>query len=125
MIVSLVVKIGAVAFVLALPHDYAIQFQLLGGIWIIKLLPPILLGLYTRSRSAPALLIGWAMGLATGTYMAATQGFATSVYALSVFGITLPGYAALYSVVLNLFLAMALTPVFNLLRPQRLAPADQ
>jgi solute:Na+ symporter, SSS family len=124
-IVSLIVKIGAVAFVLALPHDYAIQFQLLGGIWIIQLLPPILLGLYTRSRSAPALLIGWAMGLATGTYMAATQGFATSVYALSVFGITLPGYAALYSVVLNLFLAMALTPVFNLLRPQRLAPADQ
>ena len=72
-IVSLVVKIGAVVFILALPQAYAIQLQLLGGIWIIQLLPPILLGLYTRSCNAPALLIGWAVGLATGTYMAATQ----------------------------------------------------
>ena len=38
-IVSLVVKIGAVAFILAIPQAYAIQLQLLGGIWIIQLLP--------------------------------------------------------------------------------------
>ena len=44
-IVSLVVKIGAVVFILAIPQAYAIQLQLLGGIWIIQLLPPILLGL--------------------------------------------------------------------------------
>ena len=61
-IVSLVVKVGAVVFILALPQAYAIQLQLLGGIWIIQLLPPILLGLYTRSCNAPALLIGWAVG---------------------------------------------------------------
>ena len=97
-IVSLVVKIGAVLFILSLPQDYAIQLQLLGGIWIIQLLPAILLGLYTRCRNASALLMGWAAGLAIGTYMAATQGFATSVYPLSVLGLTLPGYAALYSV---------------------------
>jgi SSS family solute:Na+ symporter len=124
-IVSLVVKIGAVVFILALPQAYAIQLQLLGGIWIIQLLPSILLGLYTRSRNASALLIGWAAGLGTGTYMAAAQGFASSVYPLSVFGVTLPGYAALYSVVLNLLLALGLTPVFNRLRAQRLAPADR
>jgi solute:Na+ symporter, SSS family len=124
-IVSLVVKIGAVVFILALPQAYAIQLQLLGGIWIIQLLPPILLGLYTRSRSAPALMIGWAAGLATGTYMAATRGFASSVYPLALFGVTLPGYAALYSVVLNLLLALSLTPVFNLLRSRRLAPAGR
>ena len=47
-IVSLVVKIGAVVFILAIPQAYAIQLQLLGGIWIIQLLPPILLGLYTQ-----------------------------------------------------------------------------
>ncbi len=44
-IVSLVVKIGAVAFIIAIPQAYAIQLQLLGGVWIIQLLPPILLGL--------------------------------------------------------------------------------
>jgi SSS family solute:Na+ symporter len=117
-IVSLVVKIGAVVFILAIPQAYAIQLQLLGGIWIIQLLPVILLGLYTRFCSAPALLTGWAAGLAVGTYMAWTQGFASSVYPLSAFGVTLPGYAALYSVLVNFALAIGLTPAFNrLLQP--------
>jgi solute:Na+ symporter, SSS family len=120
-IVSLVVKVGAVVFILALPQDYAIQLQLLGGIWIIQLLPAILLGLYTRSCNAKALLIGWAAGLAIGTYMAATQGFATSVYPLSAFGVTIPGYAALYSVVVNFALAIGLTPFFN----RGLQPTDR
>ncbi len=112
-IVSLVVKVGAVLFILVLPTDYAIQLQLLGGIWIIQLLPAIVLGLYTRSSKAPALLIGWAVGIAIGTYMAATQGFASSVYPLSAFGLTIPGYAALYSVIVNFALAIGLTPLFN------------
>ena len=47
-IVSLVVKVGAVVFILAIPHDYAIHLQLLGGIWIIQLLPP------SCSASTPA-----------------------------------------------------------------------
>ena len=114
-IVSLVVKVGAVVFILALPQAYAIQLQLLGGIWIIQLLPPILLGLYTRSFNAPSLLAGWAVGTLAGTYMAATQSFATSVYPLAIFGITIPGYAALYSVLLNLLVAASLTVAFGLL----------
>src|SRR6476646_3746097 len=112
-IVSLIVKVGAVVFILALPRDYAIQLQLLGGIWIIQLLPAILLGLYTRWCGAQALLVGWVAGLAVGTYMAAVQGFTTSVYPLSAFGITIPGYAALYSVIVNFVLAIAATPLFN------------
>ena len=92
---------------------YAIQLQLLGGIWIIQLLPAILLGLYTRWCNAKAFLVGWAAGLAIGTYMAATQGFASSVYPLSAFGLTIPGYAALYSVIVNFALSIGLTPLFN------------
>jgi solute:Na+ symporter, SSS family len=114
-IVSLIVKVGAVVFILALPQAYAIQLQLLGGIWIIQLLPAVLLGLYTKAFNAPSLLAGWAVGTAIGTYMAATQGFATSIYPLAIFGITLPGYAALYSVVLNLLVVFALSPVFGAL----------
>jgi len=114
-IVSLVVKVGAVVFILALPQAYAIQLQLLGGIWIIQLLPAVLLGLYTKAFNAPALLAGWAIGTAIGTYMAATQGFATSVYPLAIFGVTLPGYAALYSVLVNLLVVFALTPLFGAL----------
>ncbi|MGV1014041.1 MAG: monocarboxylate uptake permease MctP, partial [Methyloceanibacter sp.] len=120
-IVSLVVKIGAVVFILAIPHAYAIQLQLLGGIWIIQLLPPILLGLYTRSFNAMALLAGWAAGTAFGTYMAATQSFTSSIYPLAIFGVTLPGYAALYSVVINFAVACALTPLFDLMAKRRMA----
>ena len=112
-IVSLVVKIGAVVFILAIPQSYAIQLQLLGGIWIIQLLPPILLGLYTRAFNALALLIGWAVGTAIGTYMAATQDFTSSVYPLEILGVTLPGYAALYSVLINFLIVVVLAPVFD------------
>ena len=112
-IVSLVVKIGAVVFILAIPQSYAIQLQLLGGIWIIQLLPPILLGLYTRGFNAMALLAGWVAGTVIGTYMAATQGFTSSVYPLEAFGLTVPGYAALYSVLINFMVAFALAPIFG------------
>jgi len=123
-IVSLVVKAGAVVFILVLPHHYAIHLQLLGGIWIIQLLPAVVLGLFTRFANGWALLIGWAVGTAFGTYMAAVQGFATSIYALSLFGVTLPGYAALYSVVLNFAAALLFTPLFNA-RGQRLEAPSQ
>jgi len=108
------VKVGAVAFILAIPQDYAIQLQLLGGIWMIQLLPPIVLGLYTRGFNPITLLLGWIAGTAIGTYMAATQGFASSVYPLAIFGVTVPGYAALYSVVINLIVAVVLSPLFDL-----------
>jgi solute:Na+ symporter, SSS family len=122
-IVSLVVKVGAVVFILALPQTYAVQLQLLGGIWIIQLLPAMLLGLYTRSFNAPALFIGWAAGITAGTYMAATQGFTSSIYPLTLFGLTVPIYAALYSVVINFVVTIAITPVFNRLARRSVAPA--
>ena len=122
-IVSLVVKIGAVVFILAIPQAFAIQLQLLGGIWIIQLLPPILLGLYTRSFNAAALLTGWGAGIAIGTYMAGTQGFTSSVYPLALFGVTVPGYAALYSVLINFLVAAALTPLFDLMARRGASPA--
>jgi SSS family solute:Na+ symporter len=118
-IVSLVVKVGAVVFIIAIPQSYAIQLQLLGGIWIIQLLPPILLGLYTRGFNSMALLIGWAVGTGVGTYMAATQNFTSSVYPLEVLGVTLPGYAALYSVLINFLAAMLVAPVFDWIRRTR------
>jgi SSS family solute:Na+ symporter len=113
-IVSLVVKVGAVVFILAIPQTYAIQLQLLGGIWIIQLLPPIMLGLFTRSFNPIALLLGWIVGTGIGTYMAATQGFTSSVYPLALFGVTVPGYAALYSVVINFLVAVLMSPLCDL-----------
>src|ERR671933_1578839 len=47
-VASLVVKAGALAFILFLPNKYAIDLQLLGGVWILQTLPAIVFGLFTR-----------------------------------------------------------------------------
>ena len=112
--VSLVVKLGALVFIIFVPLQYAIQLQLLGGIWIIQTLPSVMIGLYTRWFNSWALLIGWAVGTFTGTYMAAAVNFAP-VYPLALDGWTFPGYTALYTLILNLGIAIVLTPVFNAL----------
>jgi SSS family solute:Na+ symporter len=110
---SLVVKLGALVFVIGLPMQYAIELQLLGGILIIQTLPAVLLGLYTRWLNPYALLIGWAAGIGSGAAMAAANGFKISIYPLHIFGLTVPCYAALSSLILNLAVSVALSLVFN------------
>ncbi len=101
-LVSLVVKFGALVFIVFLPQKFAIQLQLLGGVWILQTLPAIVLGLYTGRPHRHALLAGWAAGMATGTWMAWTLGFKSTTYALHAFGATVPGYAGLWAVMVNL-----------------------
>ncbi|MCL2516889.1 MAG: sodium:solute symporter, partial [Microbacteriaceae bacterium] len=69
-LVSLIVKVGALAFVLGLDQSSAINFQLLGGIWILQTFPAIVAGLYTRWFNKWALLVGWAAGILYGTITA-------------------------------------------------------
>jgi SSS family solute:Na+ symporter len=107
-IASLVVKVGALAFVIALPTDYAIDLQLLGGVWILQTLPSIVIGLYTRWFHRTALLAGWAVGMTTGTLMAISQSY-KSIYPLDVFGTTITAYAGVFAVAANLVVAIALT----------------
>jgi SSS family solute:Na+ symporter len=113
-LVSLIVKFGALVFILALPLQYAIQLQLLGGIWISQIIPSVIVGLYTRWFNPWALLIGWGAGIAVGTGMAAAQHFQSAVFPLSVGGFTVPAYAAIYALALNFAVAAVLTPVLNL-----------
>jgi SSS family solute:Na+ symporter len=112
--VSLVVKLGALVFILFVPTQYAIQLQLLGGIWIIQTLPAVMFGAYTRWFNAWALLLGWAAGIYTGTSMAVAAHL-QAAYPLAFGGHTFPGYTAFYTLLLNLAIATVLTPVFNAL----------
>ncbi|HXC57557.1 MAG TPA: sodium:solute symporter [Rhizomicrobium sp.] len=112
-IVSLVVKLGALFFVIELPTSYAIQLQLLGGILIIQTLPAVLFGLYTNKLNPWALLIGWGAGIGSGTAMAYANAFKISIYPLTLFGYTVPCYAALSSLVLNIAVSFALSWLFN------------
>src|SRR6202451_1669821 len=120
---SLIVKVGALVFILFVPTQYAIQLQLLGGIWIIQTLPAVLLGAYTRWFNDWALLVGWAAGTFAGTAMAvATKLTPTFPFALG--GYTFPGYTAFYTIILNLAVAVVLTPLLNGLRARQ-APRDE
>ncbi len=121
-LVSLLVKFGALVFIFTLGTQNALNLQLLGGIWILQTLPAIVIGLYTRFLHRYALLIGWAAGMATGTYMAYTQSsaltshFASSLFPLKLGSYTALGYAALYALIVNLVVSVVLSLIFNVVK---------
>jgi SSS family solute:Na+ symporter len=117
-VVSLVVKFGALVFILFIPTKFAIYLQLLGGIWIIQTLPAVMLGVYTRWFNAWALLVGWAAGTIAGTAMSVAVNL-TPTYPLTIAGFSFPGYTAFYTLILNLVVAIVLTPVFNAVAGRR------
>ncbi|WP_052397797.1 monocarboxylate uptake permease MctP [Streptomyces sp. NRRL F-5123] len=115
--VSLVVKVGALVFVLTMDKTVAINFQLLGGIWILQTVPAIVGGLFTRWFHRWALLAGWAAGMFYGTWKAYEQ----SSPSQSHFGgnadmipwIGEKGYIGLTAFVLNAGVAIVLTVVLR------------
>ncbi|MCL6471177.1 MAG: sodium:solute symporter family protein, partial [Ralstonia sp.] len=67
-VISLIVKAGALVFILFLPTKFALDLQLLGGVWIVQTFPSVVFGLFNISNRfrAPALLAGWAAGMIGG-----------------------------------------------------------
>ena len=113
-IMSLATKIAALFFVVALQSSYAIQLQLLGGIWICQTLPSVILALYTPRQLHPAgLLLGWLAGMVAGTWMAASLSLKSSIYPIHLFGYTIPCYAALSALVLNIVVAYVVSFIAN------------
>src|SRR5438552_12255156 len=91
-------------------RSYAIQLQLLGGIWICQTVPAVLLALYVR-LDPRALLAGWACGVGLGTGMVASLAFKSSTYPLHIFGLTVPCYAAVSALLVNLAVSWLLTVI--------------
>ncbi len=117
-IVSLVTKLGALLFVLTLDKQNALNFQLLGGVWILQTLPSIVFGLFTRWFHRWALLAGWAVGMIYGTttaYGSCTQcssrPFANSLAVVP--GLGDAGYIGLTAFVLNVVVVVVLTAVLR------------
>ncbi len=123
-LVSLVVKIGALAFVFTLDKTLALNFQLLGGVWILQTFPAIVFGLYTRWFHRWALLGGWAVAMVYGTITAYQQinpatgkHFGSSVGPIDIIGKA--GYIALTAFVINVVVAAVLTLVLNAAKAPR------
>jgi SSS family solute:Na+ symporter len=107
---SLIVKAGALGFVAFLPLQYAINLQLLGGVWIIQTLPSIVLGVFMRYPYRRALLLGWLVGMLAGTLMAASQNF-SSIFPLQIGGETFAGYNAFFALLANIVVIAAVSVV--------------
>jgi SSS family solute:Na+ symporter len=118
-LVSLAVKFGALAFVLLLPTTYAIQLQLLGGVWTVQLFPSVVVGAFTRWLNPWALLCGWAAGMGLGTWMAAELGLKSSVYPVHLLGQTYAMYAAVPALLLNLLVSAGLTLVLRAVKAEQ------
>ena len=68
-IASLLVKLGALAVVLLLTPQFAIDLQLTGGVLILQILPAAAIGLHTNWFHRWALIAGAVAGLASGILM--------------------------------------------------------
>ena len=118
-LMSLLVKAFALVFVLTLDKQNAINFQLLGGIWILQTFPAVVFSLFTRWFHRYGLLAGWAVGMVYGTWQA--WNVANPRAGINHFGGSLDpipaigelGYIAMTAFVLNVLVAAVLSAVLN------------
>ncbi len=109
-IASLVVKLGALAAVLFLPTQFALDLQLLGGMIIIQIFPAIVFGLFGRFFLAGGLLTGWAVGIVWGCWVVFGDGLKpvhVFKFGDSSYGI----YVGLAALVLNVVVAAIVSAV--------------
>ncbi len=126
---SLVVKFGAVLFVIVIDPQFSIDLQLIGGVLILQTLPSVAIALYTRWLHAWALIAGWVVGMGWGVYLlytipAATGkghfgGSALALGKLSIIGwhpfgtSTTQIYVGIVALVANLVVAVVVTAILR------------
>jgi SSS family solute:Na+ symporter len=130
---SLVVKFGAVAFILFIDPQFSIDLQLIGGVIILQTLPSVAISLYTRWFHIWGLVAGWVVGLGWGMYLlyqipnAATNhahfgGSALALGKLSLFGwhpfagSQVQIYVGVVALAANLIVAIVVTVVMRQLK---------
>src|ERR1700724_1909629 len=116
-IASLVVKLGALAFTIFLPTQYALDLQLLGGLWILQTSPALVFGLFTRWFRAEGLLLGWAAGILWGTWTAWSNGL-KPLATLSIRDTSYVFYVGLGALILNVVVATVATVVVGWVLPE-------
>jgi solute:Na+ symporter, SSS family len=112
-----VVKVGALAFILFLPMQYALDLQLLGGLWILQTFPALVFGLYTRWFRAEGLFLGWAAGIGRGTWTAWSNGM-KPLASLALGGANYAFFVGLGALILNIAVAVIATAIFRMVLPE-------
>ncbi|MFZ0067397.1 MAG: sodium:solute symporter family protein [Pseudolabrys sp.] len=109
-IASLVVKVGALLVILYLPTQFALDLQLLGGLWILQVFPAVVFCLFTRWFLAPALIAGWAVGLIGGTYLSWVDGL-KPLHLVSFGDLSFTMYVGLIALVANILTAVVVNMI--------------
>ena len=109
-ITSLLVKVGALLVILFLPTQFALDLQLLGGLWVLQTFPAVVFGLFTRWFRAPGLLAGWAVGFFGGSYVAWSDGL-KPLHTISIGGTNYTVYVGLLAFAANVLVAVAVNVV--------------
>lgn len=120
-VTSVVLKLGAVGVIVGLNLQFALDFQLIGGVVIIEVLPAVVLGLYTRWFHPWALVAGWLAGMGLSVYMLyvthspTVHHFASASFALSSWGLhtKFTIWTGIVGLAANLVVSTLLTPVFR------------
>jgi solute:Na+ symporter, SSS family len=131
---SLVVKVGAVLFIVGVDPQFSVDLQLIGGVIILQTLPAVAIALYTRWFHRWALLAGWAVGLIWGMIIlygipnpaiggkAHFGGSALALGKLSIFGwqpfagSTVQIYVGAVALIANLVVAVVVTLILRAAR---------
>jgi solute:Na+ symporter, SSS family len=115
---SLTVKLGALFFAVELPHTFAINLQLLGGVWISQIAVMMIGGLYTRWFHRWALLAGWFAGMIFGTIAAYNSSSPTASHWASSSDIELGHtiYIGVSALAINLVVAVLLSLLLTALK---------
>jgi SSS family solute:Na+ symporter len=116
---AIAIILGGLVFEIDLPLKYAIQLQLLGGMWIIQTFPAVVFSLFTRFYNGWALLIGWVAGFGMATNLALLNHLSGAIYTFDLFGYTVPCYIAVVTFCVNVVVATALSPLFHRIASDR------
>jgi SSS family solute:Na+ symporter len=110
--VSLGVKFGALVCIMSMPTKFALDLQLLGGVWILQTFPAVVFGLFINWFRAPALLTGWFVGITAGTWLVFSDGIKpVHTFMMGDTGVTL--YTGLAALVLNVAVAVVAQLMFG------------
>src|SRR5574337_1182710 len=132
-LVSLIVKVGALLVIFFMPTKFALDLQLLGGVWMIQIFPAMIFGLFTRWFGGAALLTGWAAGMIVGTALAWGEKAWVPVHALAWdipfvghidTGLGFSAYNGLTSVIVNIAVAGLISLVARSSAPDETSAHD-
>jgi len=109
---SLALVAGALLFILFLPTQFALDLQLLGGLWILQTLPAVIFGLFMGWFRALGLLLGWATGFLGGSWLAWLNDF-KPLHTLHFGSASVTLYSGLLALAVNIAVAILVSAVLR------------